>query len=77
MVTIAANSEAQIDPRAKDAFFIVEPNQKQLIEVAALLDAGALRVFVDSEVSLSEAPTAYARTIPRKLGYGKTVVVMQ
>jgi NADPH:quinone reductase-like Zn-dependent oxidoreductase len=77
MVTIAAGSEAQDDPRVKEAFFIVEPNQKQLIQIAALLDAGTFRVFVDSEISLAEAPDAFARTIPRKLGFGKTVVVMQ
>lgn len=77
MVAIAADSEAQDDPRIKDAFFIVEPNQQQLIQIAALLDAGKLRVFVDGELSLAEAPDAYARTIPRKLGFGKTVVVMQ
>jgi len=31
MVTIAADSEAATDQRVKDAFFIVEPNQKQLV----------------------------------------------
>jgi NADPH:quinone reductase-like Zn-dependent oxidoreductase len=77
MVTIAAGSEAQDDPRVKEAFFIVEPNQKQLIHIAALLDAGTLRVFVDGEISLAEAPDAFAQAIERKLGFGKTVVVMQ
>jgi NADPH:quinone reductase-like Zn-dependent oxidoreductase len=77
MVTVASDSESQADPRVKDAFFIVEPDQKQLIEIAGLLDAGTLRVFVDDEVSLANAPAAYARTIARKHGYGKTVVVMQ
>jgi NADPH:quinone reductase-like Zn-dependent oxidoreductase len=77
MVTIAADSEGQNDPRVKEAFFIVEPNQEQLITIGNLLDAGTLRVFVDGEVPLAEAPAAYARTLERTLGFGKTVVVMQ
>jgi NADPH:quinone reductase-like Zn-dependent oxidoreductase len=76
MVTIASDSEATGDQRVKDAFFIVEPNQKQLVEVGELLDAGRLRVFVDSEVPLAEAPAAYSRKLARKRGYGKTVVVL-
>ena len=42
LVTIAADNEGTTDQRVKDAFFIVEPNQKQLIEVSRLLDAGNL-----------------------------------
>jgi NADPH:quinone reductase-like Zn-dependent oxidoreductase len=77
MVTIAAESETQDDPRIKAAFFIVEPHQQQLMEISNLLVAGSLRVFVDGEISLSEAPEAYSRTLARKLGFGKTVVVME
>ncbi len=42
IITIAASAEAEaaIDERKKNAFFIVEPNQSQLIEVAKLIDAG-------------------------------------
>jgi NADPH:quinone reductase-like Zn-dependent oxidoreductase len=76
MVTIASDSEATGDQRVKDAFFIVEPNQKQLVEVGASLDEGRLRVFVDTEVRLSEAPAAYSGKLARKRGYGKTVVVL-
>jgi hypothetical protein len=39
MVTIAASEETASDDRAKKAFFIVEPNPKQLTEIAGLLDA--------------------------------------
>jgi len=48
LVTIAANSEATSDQRVKDAFFVVDPNQKQLFEVAGLLDAGTLKAFVSA-----------------------------
>src|SRR5215471_8385353 len=52
MVTIAADSEGAADQRVKEAFFIVEPNQKQLGEVAKLLDAGKLKTFVSAVVPL-------------------------
>jgi NADPH:quinone reductase-like Zn-dependent oxidoreductase len=77
MVTIAADSESQDDPRVKAAVFIVEPNPQQLMEIGNLLVAGSLRVFVDGEIALAEAPAAYERTIQRKLGFGKTVVVLK
>jgi NADPH:quinone reductase-like Zn-dependent oxidoreductase len=76
MVTIASNGEAAEDPRIKDAFFIVEPNQQQLAEIGKLLDQGKLRVFVDAEVPLSEAAAAYSRKVKSRRGYGKTVIVM-
>ena len=76
MVTIAADAEGTTDERVKAAFFIVEPNQKQLAEIGDLLDAGKLRVFVDAEVPLAEAPAAYERKVQRRLGYGKVVVVV-
>jgi NADPH:quinone reductase-like Zn-dependent oxidoreductase len=76
MVTIAAGGEATEDSRVKDAFFIVEPNSQQLAEIGKLLDQGKLRVFVDAEVPLSEAATAYSRKIASRRGYGKTVIVM-
>jgi NADPH:quinone reductase-like Zn-dependent oxidoreductase len=74
MVTIAADSEATKDERVKDAFFIVEANQQQLIEIAERLDSGRLRTFVDAEVPLADAPLAYGRKV-RKHRYGKVVIV--
>jgi NADPH:quinone reductase-like Zn-dependent oxidoreductase len=76
LVTVAASGEASTDQRTKDAFFIVEPNQNQLVEVAKLLDAGSLRTFVSAVVPLAEASTAYGRAVPNKRGYGKVVVVI-
>lgn len=76
MVTIAADSEGTTDQRVKDAFFIVEPNQKQLLEFAKLLDAGTLKAFVSTVVPLEEASVAYGRTVRYKRGYGKVVIAV-
>jgi NADPH:quinone reductase-like Zn-dependent oxidoreductase len=76
MVTIAADDETSTDPRIKEHYFIVEPNQSQLIEIAKLLDAGSLKTFVNAAVPFDEAAAAYAKTIPQKLGYGKFVITL-
>jgi len=71
LVTVAAGTASH---RAKDAFFIVEPNQAQLVEVANLLDAGSLKAFVGAIVPLEEAAAAYAGAVPGKRGLGKLAV---
>lgn len=76
MITIAADSEGTADQRVKDAFFIVEPNQKQLVEIAKQLDAGHLRAFVKATVPLSEAAAAYSGAVRDKSGYGKIVIAV-
>jgi len=76
MVTIAADGEATEDQRVKDAFFIVEPNQKQLVEVAQLLDAGTLKAFLSAVVPLEKASLAYSRAVPDKRGHGRVVVAV-
>ena len=76
MITIAAGSEGATDQRVKDAFFIVEPNQKQLVEVAKQLDAGRLRAFVKTTVPLNEAPAAYSGRVTSKNRYGKIVIAV-
>ncbi len=75
MVTIAASEEAAADERTKQAFFIVEPNQQQLVEVANLLQSGQLRAAVAAIVPLSQAPAAYAGRVERS-GRGKLVVAL-
>jgi NADPH:quinone reductase-like Zn-dependent oxidoreductase len=65
-----------VDQRSPD-FFIVEPNQKQLIEVAELLDAGRLKTYVNALVPLAEAAKAYSAAVPNKRGYGKVVIVIE
>jgi NADPH:quinone reductase-like Zn-dependent oxidoreductase len=61
LVTIAAQSEALSEPRVREAFFIVEPNQSQLTEVCRLVDSGKLRAFVEAVFGLGQAREAYAR----------------
>ncbi len=73
MVTIASGAETTTDERVKQAFFIVEPNAKELIEIAALLDSGKIRAVVNAVVPLSRAPDAYAGKIEGQ-GRGKLVV---
>ena len=73
MVTVASAASGSSDPRLQRAFFIVEPSQKQLNEVAALLDGGQLWTVVDGVVPFSHAPTAYTGGVPRQ-GRGKVVV---
>jgi len=76
MVTIASNSESAPDERTKAAFFIVEPKQEQLREIANLLDRGELKPFVDGIVPLARAPDAYLGKAPRPSGRGKVVIAI-
>ena len=76
MITIAADSEGTTDQRVKDAFFIVEPNQEHLIEIAKQLDAGHLRAFVKGTVPLDDAAAAYSRAFSDKSRHGKIVVAV-
>ena len=75
MVTIASGSETATDARTKAAFFIVEPNQKQLSIVAALLDQGKLHTTVDAAIPLTRAAEAFARKRPG-IHRGKVVVTI-
>jgi NADPH:quinone reductase-like Zn-dependent oxidoreductase len=77
MVTIASEVEGTDDPRLKKAFFIVEPNQAQLVEVAKELDAGKLRTIVGATVPLEEAGRAYLGDFTHKGGPGKVIVVVK
>ena len=76
VVTIAASAEAGAanDERIKNAFFIVEPNQQQLIEVARLIDSGKLKTFVDAVVPLADAASAYDGSLKNRQGRGKIVI---
>jgi NADPH:quinone reductase-like Zn-dependent oxidoreductase len=73
-VTIAADGESSEDPRVKHAFFIVKPHQRQLMEVAALIDTGKLRTFVDAVIGFAQAETAYIGSVPNRKGCGKLIV---
>ncbi len=76
VVTIVSALEDATDPRARQAFFIVEPNQKQLFEIAALLDAGTLRPVLDCVMPLSKASDVFAGKTPRR-GRGKLVIALR
>ena len=74
MVTIAADSEGTKDERIEKAFFIVEPNEKELTEISRLLDSGELQCFVDAVVPFVRASDAYCGTIEARRGQGKMVL---
>ena len=76
IVTIAASAEAEAlhDDRRKNAFFIVEPNQKQLIEITNLIDKGILKPIVDAVVPLADAASAYNGTLKTRQGRGKIAI---
>jgi NADPH:quinone reductase-like Zn-dependent oxidoreductase len=46
-------------------YFVVEPDRRQLTELTALVDAGELRVEVDSAFPLTEASAAFERVAAR------------
>jgi len=70
-ITVSSTNENSPDERIKRAFFIVEPNERQLMEVAALIDTYKLRTWVKATLPLAQANDAYTTSIP---GHGKTVV---
>lgn len=70
LVTIAASEEGAKDPRRRDAFFIVEPNHVQLLEITRLIDAGTVRVLIGAELALADGARAYAEKPAR----GKNVL---
>jgi NADPH:quinone reductase and related Zn-dependent oxidoreductases len=70
LVTIAADAEGSNEPRVRDAFFIVEPNREQLIEISRLIDSGILRPIVGDVFSMDDVRQAYER----KPGRGKNVL---
>lgn len=75
-VTIAADAESTTDQRIKDAFFIVEPNQQQLLDTASLIAQGKLRVFVKAVYPLADAATAYSSTATPPGAHGKAVIAV-
>lgn len=75
-VTIAADKESSEDPRVQHAFFIVKPHQRQLMEIAALIDTGKLRTFVGAVLQLPQAEEAYNGKVSNRSGHGKLVVTV-
>ena len=72
VITIAASSESETDPKFKEAFFIVAANANQLMEITRLIDTGVLRTVVREALPIDAAAQAYS---PTKIkGRGKTVL---
>jgi NADPH:quinone reductase-like Zn-dependent oxidoreductase len=76
MISIAAEGDVVTDPGARAGYFIVAPNQAQLIEIARLLDQGQLKTFVKGVVPFEDADLAYTGAFPSKGKSGKFAVEM-
>jgi NADPH:quinone reductase-like Zn-dependent oxidoreductase len=61
VVTIATSSGQSSDSRVRDAFMIVRADASQLAQIAGMIDAGELRVFLGQTFDLAEAREAYDR----------------
>ena len=61
VVTVATQSEGVPEQLARDAFMLVRGDGSQLAEIADLIDAGELRVFVGVVFPLAAARLAYTR----------------
>jgi NADPH:quinone reductase-like Zn-dependent oxidoreductase len=75
LVTVATDSEGPVDERTKQAFFIVEPNRTQLIEIGILLDGGVIQAVVDCVVPIEQASEAYAGRLKQN-GREKVVIAI-
>ena len=51
------------EPKIETVYFVVEPNRDQLVELAAIVDAGELRPAIDSVFPLSDARAAFERSL--------------
>jgi NADPH:quinone reductase-like Zn-dependent oxidoreductase len=61
MVTIATSSGQSNDSRVRDAFMIVRADASQLVQIAGMIDAGELRIFLGQTFDLAGAREAYDR----------------
>jgi NADPH:quinone reductase-like Zn-dependent oxidoreductase len=61
VVTVATTSAQSGEARVRDAFMIVRADGSQLAQIAGMIDAGELRVFLQQTFELAEAREAYAR----------------
>ena len=61
LVTVATQSAGAVERRVRDAFLLVRADGSQLQQIAKLMDAGELRVFVEGIFPLARARAAYER----------------
>jgi NADPH:quinone reductase-like Zn-dependent oxidoreductase len=70
LITIAADAEGVKEQRVRDAYFIVEPNRYQLMEISRLIDTNVIRPVVGAVLSMENFRQAYEHKSMR----GKTVL---
>lgn len=73
LVTVAAAGSRAEERRVRDAFILVRADRCQLKQIAALIDAGELRVALEAIYPLVQAREAYARAQQGKMR-GKIVL---
>lgn len=59
LVTVAADAEGAKEQRVRDAFFIVEPNRNQLMDLARLIDTDVIRPVVGAVFSMENVRQAH------------------
>ncbi len=74
MITVATESSTDQSARVQEAFFIVEPNRDQLIDIGTLLEASEIRPVVRDVVPFSDVSAAYSADTAQRRGRGKVVV---
>ena len=52
---VGETTRAPLSQRSRDAFMLVRADAQQLAEIAKMIDAGQLRVFVEAVYPLEEA----------------------
>lgn len=70
---VSVAEEPPADAGVEAVYFVVEPNRDQLIELARLIDDGAVRPAIDSVFALADARAAFERTRSRGK-HGKVVL---
>jgi NADPH:quinone reductase-like Zn-dependent oxidoreductase len=76
LATIVSTVKSAEDERTMQALFFVEPNRRQLCEIAGMLDAGQLRPVVGATIPFDQAAAAYVHEPVRNGRPGKTVVAL-
>jgi NADPH:quinone reductase-like Zn-dependent oxidoreductase len=69
LVSVAEEPPTAVGDGLEATYFVVEPSREQLVELARLVDDGAVRPVVDSVFPLAEARRAFERVMmPGKRG---------
>ena len=65
LVSVAEEPPAAVSENAEATYIVVEPSREQLLELARLVDEGAVRPAIDSVFPLAEARAAFERVMMR------------